>query len=163
MKKAASNQVPTSIPQLAVGMALGMVITFIAFSTWEYVSRQDISKDRNGDGKPDAMLSYTGGLLWSVKFDDDFDGYFETLQTYNRQGAMTRGEIDRNRDGKPDIIEHYTHGQLESADFLDPVTDKIKKRVFYKLGVKTREEIDRDGDGKFERTIEFDQFESPLK
>jgi len=51
---------------------------------------------------------------------------------------------------------------LVSVNFIDPATGKVKKRAFYKFDAKTREEIDEDGDGKFERIIQFDQFESPL-
>ena len=148
--------------QIVMGMFLGAAMTFLAFFWRDYVSLKDISEDRNGDGKVDVIDTYKSGWLHSEKRDDDFDGFFETSYEYSRAGWAIRGEIDLNEDGKPDRIEDFTLGKLVSVNFIDPATGKVKKRAFYKFDAKTREEIDEDGDGKFERIIQFDQFESPL-
>jgi hypothetical protein len=129
---------------------------------WEYFSMKYVPTDRNGDGKDDVILSYVDGVLREARYDDDFDGYFETRLEYNRKGLVTRGEIDRNHDGKPDLVEHYSLERLLWQDFLDKDTGRVVKRVFFKLGAKVREEIDQDGDGIFERTIHFNEFESAI-
>jgi hypothetical protein len=50
---------------------------------------------------------------------------------------------------------------LSRVEFLDKRTGVVVKRVFYDMSKRVREDIDADGDGKFERTIFFDQYESP--
>ena len=71
------------------------------------------------------------------------------------------GRRDRGRAGRPDLIEYNALGRLDSVEFIDRTTGRVKKRMYYKLDAKVREEIDEDGDGKFERVIEFDEFENP--
>ena len=78
-----------------------------------------------------------------------------------RLGEVIRTEIDRGRAGRPDLIEYNALGRLDSVEFIDRTTGRVKKRMYYKLDAKVREEIDEDGDGKFERVIEFDEFENP--
>jgi hypothetical protein len=157
-----TEQPPSVSWQIVVSMFIGATITLIALSLWDYLSLKDISEDRNADGRVDVIYSYGKGVISTEKFDNDFNGYFETVYAYNRQGLIMRGEIDRNEDGKPDLIEEYTFGRLVSVDFIDPTTGKVKKRAFYKFDTKTREEIDEDGDGRFDRIIKFDQFESAV-
>ncbi len=150
------------IPDSVKGFILGVSVALAGLALWDYASLQSTSDDRNADGKMDAIYTYNRGLPRSAKFDDDYDGFFETNYTYDRNGLTLRGEIDRNNDGKPDLIEHYALGKYISLEFLDRETGKVRKRAFYKLGKKTHEEIDQDGDGKFERTVHFDDLENPI-
>jgi len=147
--------------QILMAFAVGAVIALSGQALWDYFSMNHVSTDRNSDGKVDMILSYSGDVLRSASYDNDFDGYFETRYEYNRKGLVIRGEIDRNHDGKPDLIEDYTLDQLSSQEFLDK-TGRVVKRSFFKLGAKVREEIDQDGDGIFERIIHFNEFELPI-
>lgn len=149
--------------QIWTAFALGAVMALSGTALWDYFSMKHVPTDRNADGKDDMIGSYADGVLREARYDNDFDGYFETSYEFNRRGLVTRGEIDRNHDGKPDLIEHYNKGRLMSQDFLDKETGRVVKRAFFKLGAKVREEIDQDGDGTFEQTIHFDEFESSTR
>ena len=107
------------------------------------------------------VYEYNGRILRSAKFDNNFDGFFETFSIYNQRRDVIRTEIDHNRDGKPDVIEYNTLGKVDSVERIEPGTWKVRKRLFYKLDVKVREEIDQDGDGAFEKVIKFDEYENP--
>lgn len=147
---------------LLVGILIGIGLTVIAYWAWNYFSLTGTPYDRNVDGKDDMVYEYVGRVLHGAKFDNNFDGFYETSSIYNQNGDVIRTEIDRNRDGKPDVIEYNTLGKLDSLEFIDPATGKVRKRMFYKLDVKVREEIDQDGDGVFEKVIKFDEYENPL-
>jgi len=108
-----------------------------------------------------VVYEYNGRILRSAKFDNNFDGFFETFSIYNQRRDVIRTEIDRNRDGKPDVIEYNTLGKVDSVELIEPGTGKVRKRMFYKRDVKVREEINQDGDGAFEKVIKFDEYENP--
>lgn len=157
-----TRQKQPSMSQFLIGIFVGIGMTAITYGLWSYFSLTGTPHDRNADGKDDVVYEYNDRVPRSAKFDNNFDGYFETLSTYNQHGDVIRTEIDRNRDGKPDVIEYNTLGKLDSVELIDPGTGKVKKRMFYKLDVKVREEIDQDGDGVFEKVIKFDEYENPL-
>ena len=157
-----TRQKQPSMSKFLIGIFVGIGLTVITYGLWSYFSLTGTPYDRNGDGKDDVVYEYNGRVLRSARFDNNFDGYFETLSIYNQHGDVIRTEIDRNRDGKPDVIEYNTLGKLDSVELIDPGTGKVKKRMFYKLDVKVREENDQDGDGVFEKVIKFDEYENPL-
>lgn len=144
-----------------LGVCLGVAATLCMYWLWRYSSMTSTAYDRNADGKDDVVYEYKGQFPWAAKLDNDFDGYFETALFYNQAGEVIRTEIDRGRAGRPDLIEYNALGRLDSVEFIDRTTGRVKKRMYYKLDAKVREEIDEDGDGKFERVIEFDEFENP--
>ena len=72
------------------------------------------------------------------KYDNDFDGYFETHYTFSRNGYLLKGAIDRSRTGKPDVITYYTLGRIDMVEFYDLATGRLIKRATYKLDVKTK-------------------------
>ncbi len=152
----------SSSSELLVGILTGIGLSVIAYWAWNYFSHTHTPYDRNADGRDDMVFEYVHRKLQSAKFDNNFDGFYETFSVYNQDGDVIRTEIDRNRDGKPDVIEYNTLGKLDSMEIIDPATGRVKKRIFYKLDVKVREDIDQDGDGDFEKTINFDEYENPL-
>ncbi len=155
------NPLPLA-PDVVRGFLLGALFTVAGFGFWNYLSLIGTPYDRNGDSKDDVIYEYVGRVPQSIQYDNDFDGFFETRSIFNRNGDVISTEIDRNRDGKPDVIEYNTFGKLDSEEILDPVTGKLRKRLFYKLGIKVREEIDKDDDGVLETVIKFDEYENPL-
>ena len=148
--------------EMLIVLFVGVFITWSGLAAWEYYSLNSNPRDRNKDGKEDVVETYRDGLIVEQKLDDDFDGIFEAVYQFNRNGLVTKGEVDRNQDGTPDLIEDYTFGILKSVDFVDTKTGTVKKRAYFKLGAKVREEIDMDGDGTFDKTIYFDEYEDPI-
>ncbi|MBS0180783.1 MAG: DUF2007 domain-containing protein [Nitrospira sp.] len=144
------------------GLMLGVVVVLLVSTIRHYQSIRSYTDDRNGDGKADVISIYDNNKLVGEKYDNDFDGYFETQYTYNRNGYLLKGTSDRLRKGKPDIITYYTLGRIDMVEFYDLATGRLIKLATYKLDVKTKEEIDQDGDGVFEQVIHFDKYESPL-
>ena len=148
--------------EVIIVFLLGGLIMWSGLAGWDYYSLKSDPTDRNNDGKEDFVETIRDGILVEQKLDDDFNGIFETVYKFNRKGFVTKGEVDRNQDGTPDLIGDYTFGIFKSEDFLDAKTGKVKKRAYFKLGAKVREEIDVDGDGKFDKTIDFDEYEDPM-
>lgn len=77
-----SSRIPVSVK----GFVLGVIVVLGGLTLWNYVSVQGTSADRNGDGRTDAPDAYDGSVLRSAKLGDNFDGFFETTYTYNRNG-----------------------------------------------------------------------------
>ena len=144
------------------GLALGVVVVLLASTIRHYMLIQSDDADRNGDGKADIVYIYDGSKVVAEKYDNDFDGFFETHFTFDRNGQTLKGTIDRFRTGKPDIIQYYTHGKVDTVEYYDTETGKLRKRVTYKFDVKVREEMDQDGDGVLEKIVKFDKYEDPL-
>ncbi|MDH5639898.1 MAG: hypothetical protein OEY28_01285, partial [Nitrospira sp.] len=141
----------------------GVVVVLLVITIRHYMLIESYGTDRNGDGKADVISIYDDGKLVSEKYDNDFDGYFETHYTVGRNGFWLKGTIDRSQSGKPDVIMRYALGRLDVVEFYDLATGGLIKRDIYdRFGVKTREEIDQDGDGVFERVGHFDKYERPL-
>lgn len=115
------------------GLALGVVVVLLASTIRHYMSIQSDDADRNGDGKADIVYIYDGNKVVAGKHDNDFDGFFETYFTFDRNGQTLKGTIDRSRTGKPDIIQHYTHGKVDTVEYYDAETGKLRKRVTYKF------------------------------
>ncbi|MBH0187721.1 MAG: hypothetical protein HP493_02380 [Nitrospira sp.] len=144
------------------GLALGVIVVLLVVTIRHYQSLHSYRDDRNGDGKADVMSIYDDNKIVGEKYDNDFDGYFETSYTFGRNGYLLKATIDRSGKGKPDIIQHYTLGRIDTVEFYDLATGRLMKRATYKLDMKTKEELDQDGDGVFERVIQFDKYENPL-
>ncbi len=144
------------------GLALGVVVVLAASTIRHYWLLRSDETDRNGDGKADVVYVYDDRKVIAEKYDNDFDGFFETVFTFDRNGHTLKGTIDRFRRGKPDIVQSYTNGKVDSVEYYDAATGKLRKRATYKFDVKVREEIDQDGDGVLEKVIKFDEYENPL-
>ncbi len=150
------------VPDVVKGFLLGALVAVASFAIWNYLSLTGTPYDRNADGTDDVVYEYSGRAMRGAKYDNNFDGFFETVLIFNRHGDILRTEIDRNRDGKPDVIGHNTFGKLDFLEILDLETGKVRKRMHYKLDIKTREEYDQDGDGALETVTQFDEYENSL-
>lgn len=111
-----------------------------------------VSRDTDGDGKPDFTSSFTedeGLPLTEVKYRGD-TGQVAT-KTEFEAGVKTRREADDDGDGKPDHWWYYLGGDL-SKEAWDRNTDgKIDEARHYRNGKIVRIEYDEDHDGTFEK------------
>lgn len=65
--------------ELFIRILIGICLSVIAYWGWNYFSLAEAPYDRNADGKDDLIYEYAGPVLRSAKFDNNFDGFFETF------------------------------------------------------------------------------------
>lgn len=162
-----------------VGLMLGGGLVFWAYNTpvtekgidvnddgvpderWTYRNNR-LSKtevDRNLDGSIDVIYYYNRkGILNRSEADDDFDGIFETVSTYENGQTLTQVS-DLNQDGNVDYRARYRYGNLEEVLILGEGRDSRRKRQIYRHGKLIASDYDSDGDGRFDVTYEYDYFE----
>jgi hypothetical protein len=93
---------------------------------------EELTSDRNGDGKVDTRAFMDGVRVQRV-------------------------EIDRNRDGRADRWEYYGPNtsagapQIERAEESDAPNGRITRREFYEAGRVIRVEEDTDGDDRVDK------------
>lgn len=115
--------------------------------------------DRNKDGIMDVIHKYDRkGIIYSTESDDNFDGFFETIYSY-QNGILSLQESDLNQDGVVDYRAFHKNGLLDVIEILDPVTKIPRKRQKYVLNKLSSAEFDSNGDGVFDVTYEYDYYE----
>lgn len=112
--------------------------------------------------KPNAIYNKQTGKLEQLTSDRDGDGKIDTW-AYMDGARLLRIEVDRSGDGKPDRFEHYADSAtgrgslgdpragLERVEEADGPTDRITRREFYALGERQRVEEDTDFDGRMDK------------
>jgi len=77
----------------------GKIDTWITFGPSKPAK---IEFDRDGDGKPDEIRFYVGGVLSRIQRDTNGDGEPDVFEIY-REGRLDRMGLDLNHDGKVDV------------------------------------------------------------
>jgi hypothetical protein len=122
-----------------------------------------IESDRNSDRSIDSIQEFDeAGLAARMRFDDNFDGRYESTY-YLERGLFVRFELDSNGDDVVDKDCRYTHGVATSCNFYLPGRATPVKRQAFRGGWLVSAEIDADGDGVFDRTILYDAQEEPIE
>jgi hypothetical protein len=135
-----------------------------------------MAADTTFDGAVDLKTAYHLGEKIKTEKDGDGDGYFETVEWFDRpgwdrvteldhnanrivesrfffsEGVLRRREFDDNEDGRADLIESLSAaGQLERAEEMDPDSGRVRLVWLYDEAANPWcAEEDRDGDGVFE-------------
>lgn len=126
---------------------------------WTYVNHM-ISKaeqDRNFDGRFDAIYQYDrNGLLKSSRYDENFDGLYETELVYEN-GNPVKQFSDTNDNSVRDYIAVYKNGVFVHESFLDEVTLKPVKVSYYGPFQIEKSELDTTGDGYLDTIHEYDE------
>jgi len=132
----------------------------VADEKWTFTVNGRMRKveiDRNLDGKIDLIYHYHQSMADKGKRDDDFDGVFETRETY-RNGVLGLVEVDTTGNGRHDLEQYYRHGVLDFTRYLDPRTGKVLRVEHFHLNVLQHADVDTDRDGKLDTRYTY----SPL-
>ncbi|MBW1684050.1 MAG: tetratricopeptide repeat protein [Deltaproteobacteria bacterium] len=71
-----------------------------------------IELDRNGDGQPERILNYSGGMLTAEARDTDGDNGLDTFDRFDSDGNLGLREEDLDGDGSIDVRSVYEAGKL---------------------------------------------------
>jgi hypothetical protein len=140
---------------------------------------EELTSDRNGDGKVDTRAFMDGVHLKRVEVDRNRDGRADrweyygpntasgtpqieraeesnepngriALREYYEAGRIARVEEDTDADGRVDKWEYYTHGLLSRVELDFGGHGKPTQRLIYGPGGNvTSVESDPEGDGTF--------------
>ena len=112
------------------------------------ISRTEL--DRDYDGAVDAVFYFDRrGILKEAKFDDNFDGIYETTYEY-KDGLTHSQESDMNEDGHIDYRASFRYGNLDEVVITGEGQDVRTRRQRFHMGKLISAEYDADGDGSFE-------------
>ena len=71
-----------------------------------------IELDRDGDGRPERILNYSGGMLTAEARDTDGDNGLDTFDRFDSDGNLGLREEDLDGDGSIDVRSVYQAGKL---------------------------------------------------
>ena len=168
-----------------LGLAVGALVTWAIYRTpvalkeegvdydgdgvldERFVMRGDlvsrIESDRNSDRRIDSIQEFDeAGLAARMRFDDNFDGRYESTYYLDR-GLFVRFELDADGDDVVDKDCRYTYGIVTSCSFLVPGRTAPVKRQAFRAGLLASAEIDSDDDGVFDRTVRYDALEESIE
>lgn len=115
--------------------------------------------DRNFDNKIDIVYYFDRrGILKEAKFDDNFDGIYETEYIF-KYGLTHSQSSDLNQDGNVDYRAFFKYGDIDEVEILGEGQDSRSKKQKYQMGKLISAELDSNGDGNFDVVYEYDYFE----
>ncbi|MGB5717499.1 MAG: DUF2007 domain-containing protein [Gammaproteobacteria bacterium] len=115
--------------------------------------------DRNFDRNADIVYYFDRrGILKTAKYDDNFDGIYETEYKY-KNGLTHFQSSDVNQDGNVDYRATYIYGNIDEIEILGEGGDLRKKRQKFRMGKLISAELDSDGDGSYDVEYTYDYFE----
>jgi hypothetical protein len=115
--------------------------------------------DRNFDRKTDIVYFFDRrGILKEAKYDDNFDGIYETEYKY-KNGLTDTQSTDLNQDGNVDYKASFKYGDIDEVEISGEGGDTRKKRQKFRMGKLISAEFDSNGDGNFDIEYEYDYFE----
>ena len=121
------------------------------------ISKKEV--DRNLDNQIDIIYYFDRkGILKEAKFDENFDGVYETEIKYKNGRPRSQGS-DLNQDGNIDYRVSYKYGDVDEIVILGEGGDVRTKRQKYRMGKLVSAEIDTDGDGIFDVEYVYDNLE----
>lgn len=118
--------------------------------------------DRDGDGRWDWWTHYKDGVPTSEETDENFDGRADGWYALSPKGLSSTGRVDSDFNGVPDVFMTCEHGQLKQSDWRPNGTNVILLRQVYQHGELQEEIRDTDGDGRFDVSVRFDAFSTPI-
>ena len=77
-----------------------------------------IELDRNGDGRSERILHYSGGVLTAEARDTDGDNGLDTFDRFDSEGNVGLREEDLDGDGRIDVRSIYEGGKLVRREIV---------------------------------------------
>lgn len=187
------RSVPWAI--FAVPIAAVLVLFFVVnqveekrrTTAFQRGAEQTVTRDANGDGRPDETYFYRDGRLVRSETDRNFDGRPDAWIRYGPNEVPEESSQDRNPDGRPDawfVYENrgggsgredldfngipdtatvFKDGFIAQRDIRPNETGSVIRREIYEHGELREEPFDEDRDGKFDVKIRFDVFGNRAK
>ncbi|MDA8404930.1 MAG: hypothetical protein M0Z56_12175 [Desulfobacteraceae bacterium] len=144
------------------------------WQTFKHDCLELFEKDRNHDKQVDLKIFYVKGEKQRLIKDEDYNGYFETTQWFDRkpwtavvetdanenkipesisfytEGGLMQRDSDMNQDGRVDCREYFDdHGRLiKSEESVDGAAALNMAWFYDEAGNPVRGEKDKDGDGR---------------
>ncbi|MCK5099457.1 MAG: hypothetical protein KAR45_15220, partial [Desulfobacteraceae bacterium] len=119
--------------------------------------------DKNQDGKPDVEAFFDKNQNRKKLISDlDFDGYFETVQTYNNPAWSMILSQDINADKNTDVKSFYSNNILKQKE-LDDNSDGIIDCIEYYHKTGTIEKLEEMNNGKIVITWFYDDKETVIR
>lgn len=117
-----------------------------------------VEDDNNFDGVVDDRIRYdTRGTVLRQELDQDFDGFFETIVSFEN-GNVVLWEVDTDKNGVADIVFHHRLGLLQRAEYWDSGVGRIVRTEYFEDFRLIRSEHDLDRDGFAETVRTYDRF-----
>ncbi|MGB1239464.1 MAG: DUF2007 domain-containing protein [Pseudomonadales bacterium] len=108
-----------------------------------------LERDRDFDQRSDLQLQFDAqGILSAARYDNDFDGRYETRARY-RNGLIETLEIDSNDDGFTEVRRDFRHGVLVRERRYRR-NGQVHREVNYDVLGPVDEALDSDGDGRLD-------------
>lgn len=67
------------------------------------------------DNRFDYFAEYKNGVPVRAAYDQDFDGKYDLVELYDKNGEISQIIEDITSDGKPDIYKFYENGELKKT------------------------------------------------
>ena len=145
----------------ALGIFVGVLLQFLYFKY--YINRDRIERrDRNNDGAVDVWLYYEDGEMTREESDDNFDGKKDVWYTLTPEGFTSNVEQDTDHNGIRDFRTLYTNGIPAHTDWQPNGTNVVLLRQIFRQGIVREELHDINGDGRFDTSVTFDSFSTPV-
>lgn len=130
---------------------------------WKQGHLTEVRFDRNGDGRFDYWSYYRGDVSQQDESDDNFDTKVDGSYTFSKRSLFASGQFDTDFNGIPDALTTYENGIVKQTDWRPNGTNVIMLRQLFRRGVLAQELRDLNGDGRFDISIDFDAFLTPLR
>jgi hypothetical protein len=131
---------------------------------------EQITYDRNHDGKPDAWLKMRGAQVISADLDEDFDGVVDRREFYvdgpvstgvtsasmlPARTELVRAEQSTRGDGKMNRVEFYEHGKLARVEEDTNADGRVDKWETWSGDLLQTTALDTKGTGRPDRRIVY--------
>ncbi len=132
----------------------------IPAGTWGNAEALEVvrrSLDVDDDGRPEQVRYFDprSGKILREERDSDYDGRMDAWLVYS-DGVLSERVLDSSGDGRSDVWEHYAAGQLRER-MLDRNDDSVQDAFFrYQDDALAEERHDADDDGRIDLTIHYE-------
>jgi len=113
---------------------------------------EELTADRNGDGKVDTRAFMDGVRVERVEVDRNRDGRPDRWEYYGPNTASGAPQIERaeesDANGRITLREYYEVGRIARVEEDTDGDDRVDKWEYYAQGVLSRVELDLEGHGK---------------